>query len=441
MRMDNDGCPSTIAWIKDVPDTWPILPAKRLFAIYSGGTPRSTENSFWDGDIPWVTPADLSDLPSLFVGKSQRMITQDGFNSCNVTEIPEGSIILATRAPIGPLAINTVRLCTNQGCKALVPKTSVVAKYYAYLLGSCTAELNINGNGTTFTELSLDALANFRVPHPTEETQLAVVAFLDRETTEIDTLIAEQQRAIELLAEKRQAVISYLVTKGINPKVRMKESGTKFLGTIPAHWDAKRLKFVSPEVTVGIVVEPSKYYTDKGVPALRSFNISPGSISLQDVVFISDEANELHAKSKLHSGDLVAVRSGQPGTTAVVPPELEGCNCIDLIIIRRPSIGCERFLCWFLASDVALQQFAAGSDGAIQKHFNIETAMNLVVTVPPSDEQVQIAKYIQEETSELDSMVTEAKHAIELLQERRSALISAAVTGKIDVRGYGRTAA
>ncbi|MBK6511264.1 MAG: hypothetical protein IPG06_18740 [Haliea sp.] len=151
----------------------------------------------------------------------------------------------------------------------------------------------------------------------------------------------------------------------------MKDSGVELLGEVPAHWEVLRLKNVSPEITVGIVVEPSKYYVDEGVPALRSLNVKPGYISKDQLVYISPEANEVLSKSKIYAGDLVAVRSGQPGTTAVVPKDLDRSNCIDLIIIRKPIGGCEKFLCWYLASDCAIRQFSEGSGGAIQQHFNI----------------------------------------------------------------------
>jgi type I restriction enzyme S subunit len=183
------------------------------------------------------------------------------------------------------------------------------------------------------------------------------------------------------------------------------------------------------------VVEPSKYYVDDGVPALRSLNVSPGEITRENMVYISDESNDSLAKSQLRSGDIVAVRSGQTGVAAVVPPELDGCNCIDLIIIRKPEQGCERFLCWYLASDAALYQFEGGSDGAIQKHFNIGTAMNLLVAWPSEIEQREIASFLDDELGKLDCLVTSTLRAITLLKEHRSALIAAVVTGKIDVRG------
>jgi type I restriction enzyme S subunit len=270
------------------------------------------------------------------------------------------------------------------------------------------------------------------VPPPAEQT--AIARFLDRETAKIDGLIEEQRRLIELLKEKRQAVISHAVTKGLDPSVPLKDSGIEWLGMVPEHWEVKRLKFVSPQVTVGIVVEPSKYYVDEGVPALRSLNVAPGAIRPENMVFISLEANDIHRKSKLKEGDLVAVRTGQPGTTAVITPQFDGCNCIDLIIIRKPVHGCEQFLCWYLASDSAVTQFSVGSGGAIQQHFNVSTAMDLIVPVPPPVEQRGIVTLIGTETSKIDTLTADAERAIDLLVERRTALISAAVTGQIDVR-------
>lgn len=216
---------------------------------------------------------------------------------------------------------------------------------------------------------------------------------------------------------------------------KYKDSGVQWLGEVPAHWEIQRIKNVSPHITVGIVVEPSRYYVEEGVPALRSLNVRPGGIVKENMVMISDTANEEQQKSRLRAGDLVAVRTGQPGTTAVVPTELDNCNCIDLIIIRKPTNGFASFLCWFLNSSPAQRQFSAGSGGAIQQHFNVELAKSLVITWPPEDEQIMISDHLSKITNEFDLLIDEGRTAITLLQERRTALISAAVTGQIDVRG------
>jgi type I restriction enzyme S subunit len=276
---------------------------------------------------------------------------------------------------------------------------------------------------------------DFEISCPPLPEQQAIAAFLDRETAKLDALVKEQRRLIALLKEKRQAVISHAVTKGLDPKAPLKPSGIDWLGDIPAHWEITRLKRVSPEITVGIVVEPSKYYVDEGVPALRSLNVRAGRIEQENLVFIGKDANETLVKSKLYAGDLVAVRTGQPGTCAVVPAELDGCNCIDLLIIRQSEAFDSDYLCWFMSSDVSLRQFAEGSGGAIQQHFNVSMAQHFVVAMPSLEEQAQILAFLSEEARKFDALTAEATRAIALLQERRAALISAAVTGKIDVRG------
>lgn len=302
------------------------------------------------------------------------------------------------------------------------------------------ANFAVRANGLTRVGLGQYAVDNVPVPCPPPSEQRIISAFLDRETAKIDALVEAQERLIALLKEKRQAVISHAVTKGLDPSAPMKDSGVEWLGHVPSHWEVTRLKRVVPSITVGIVVEPSKYYVDEGVPALRSLNVRPGRIRPDDLVFISDEANELHSKSKLKAGDIVAVRTGQPGTAAIVPGEFHGANCVDLIIIRKSNELCEHFLCWFLASDGALQQFAEGSGGAIQLHFNVSAANELALAVPPFAEQRRIATELDRNVRMLDALVSEAEAAITLLQERRAALISAAVTGKIDVRGLVQTA-
>ena len=201
------------------------------------------------------------------------------------------------------------------------------------LTAGSPADAGMLSSGSTRSRIPLSVMAFRRIALPPADEQQAISTFLNHETAKINALITEQQRLIALLTEKRQAVISHAVTRGLNPDAPMKNSGIEWLGEVPEHWAVERLKHISSEITVGIVVEPSKYYVDDGIPALRSLNVRPCSIELENLVFISPEANKILAKSRLFAGDLVSVRSGQPGTTAIVPKEIDGCNCIDLIII------------------------------------------------------------------------------------------------------------
>ena len=203
---------------------------------------------------------------------------------------------------------------------------------------------------------------------------------------------------------------------------------------MPAGWRSEKLKRISPHISVGVVVMPSQYYVNEGVIALRSFNVQPMKIDPRDPVYFSPIVNEQLAKSKLSTGDLVAVRTGNPGTTAVIDAQLDGVNCIDLIIIRKSESFNSQFLAYVMNSDVCRIQYEVGSEGALHKHFNVETAANLRFVCPEVETQDAIVAYLEKELGRLDELISEANSAIRLLLERRRSLIAAAVTGKIDVR-------
>jgi type I restriction enzyme S subunit len=215
----------------------------------------------------------------------------------------------------------------------------------------------------------------------------------------------------------------------------MKASGVEWLGEVPATWSVVRLKYVTPQVTVGIVVTPAKYYVDEGVPCLRSLNVRPGRLLDTDLVHISEESNAQLSKSQVFAGDLVAVRTGKPGTTAVVDERFDRANCIDLLIIRQSDRFVSDLLSYTLNSDLAVRQFTTGSGGAIQQHFNVETAKDLIIPLPPVDEQVEIVQRLDSQVGDLDEIVKRERGLISRLQELRTSLISEVVTGKVDVRG------
>ncbi len=275
---------------------------------------------------------------------------------------------------------------------------------------------------------------NFATAFPPLTEQTAIAAFLDRETLKIDSLVAEQRRLIELLKEKRQAVISHAVTKGLNPHAPTKPSGIEWLGCVPEHWTMKRLKHISPAVTVGIVVNPSTFATDHGVPFIHGGDIREGIINAKDARKITPDASELNAKTKLEAGDVLTVRVGAGrGTTAVVPPECNGGNCASVMHVRKGKFN-SHWLCFAMNDRLIQFQLEIVEYDAAQPQFNISHAIEFWFSVPPKDEQDAIAEHLSYATVAFDILTAEAQRAIELLQERRTALISAAVTGKIDVR-------
>ena len=243
----------------------------------------------------------------------------------------------------------------------------------------------------------------------------------------------KKQRLIERLQEKRQALISHAVTKGLDPHAPMKDSGIEWLGQIPAHWAIKRLKHISPWVGVGLVINPSTYVKDEGVPFLFGGDIQPGTILVEKARRMSDEDSRKLPQSRLHPGDLVTVRVGYPGITAVVPPELEGANCASVMVVRGATTFVSQWLCYAMNSTLGSDQINVVKYGAAQEQFNISHAVEFVFPVPPREEQQALADHLDSQLQQMAGIEERLTSQITKLQEYRQTLISAAVTGKIDV--------
>ena len=435
--------PSGVDWLGDVPEGWEVKPLKCNFQLFGGSTPKSENEAFWNGDIAWATPADLGNTESLYISDTQRKISADGLKSCATSLVPPNSIILSTRASIGALAITQTAMCTNQGCKSLVPSARVSAKYFGRLLSVCSVELSIRGKGTTFLELSADELARFKTPIPPLPEQTAIAEFLDRETGKIDGLVVEQRRLMELLKEKRQAVISHAVTKGLNPHAPMKPSGIEWLGDVPVGWEVKPLRSVF-KFSKGLTITKEDL-RDEGVCCVNygeihskyGFRLNP---DIHPLRCVEPEYLSSNPDALIRDGDFVFADTSE---------DLEGSGNFTHLksespifagyhtIIARPRKGiCSLFLAYQFHSSLFRSQIQRQVKGV--KVFSISQGIlkSAKCWLPPLPEQTAIVAFLETELAKFDTLTAEAQRAIDLLQERRTALISAAVTGQIDVRQH-----
>ena len=428
---------SGVDWLGEVPAHWQVQPLKTRYTVVGGSTPKSDVAEYWDGDINWVTPADLSKLSGFEIHGSLRRITDVGLQSCGTTLVPSGSLILSTRAPIGSLGLATTGVCTNQGCKALVPQSGEQSRFAAYALSIAGPALNVRGKGTTFLELSGDELASFRLAFPERQEQGAITSFLDRETAKIDALIVEQEKLLALLAEKRQATISHAVTRGLDPNAPMKDSGVPWLGEVPAHWEVRPLKsIVATPITDGPHETPA--FLDEGVPFVSAEAVSGGTVNFDKIrgyISVEDDARYSQKyRPQLH--DIYMVKSGATtGVTAIVEGRTDFNIWSPLAAIRcRQAIAHPYFILSYLRSRNFQEGVALNWSFGTQQNIGMGVLGDLPVALPPKDEQREIAKFLEDKLRGLSALELSAERAVPLLRERRSALIAAAVTGQIDVR-------
>jgi type I restriction enzyme S subunit len=281
-----------------------------------------------------------------------------------------------------------------------------------------------------------DFVRDFKHPIPSEPEQRAIAAFLDGETTQIDALVAKKERVIELLDEERTALITKAVTRGLDPKVAMKDSGVEWLGTIPAHWEVKRLWHLTPRdrrIMYGIVL-PGPNVED-GIPIVKGGDVAAGRLRLHRLSRTTFEIESAYVRSRLRGGDLVFAIRGSIGEVAMVPEELEGANLTqDAARVAYTAAIDGQWLLHALRSAPIFAQLEAGALGATIKGINIRDLKRALLPVPPREEQRKIATFLQREIATFHALTDRIHTAINQLKELRTSLISAAVTGKIDVR-------
>ena len=296
---------------------------------------------------------------------------------------------------------------------------------YAYYAAT-TLPFSLYSTNTALPSMSQFDLANHMFALPPHDEQQKIAAFLDHETAKIDALIAEQQRLIELLKEKRQAVISRAVTKGLNPNAPMKDSGVEWLGEVPAHWKESRLGELV-EFQQGKAHEP--YIDDDG----EHFCVNSRFVSTEGRSVKRSHLNLTPAKV----GDVLMVMSDLPNGRALAKAYLVGDEhsyAVNQRVCRIRSRGClPRFLFYLMDRH---PQLLSENDGVNQTHLSNDSFKKLHLHMPPIVEQREIADYLFERSSMFAELLIESERSIFLLKERRSALISAAVTGKIDVRDW-----
>ena len=431
MRMMKD---SGIEWIGEIPESWVIRRIKTSFEIVAGATPKSGEASYWDGDIPWITPADYT-TNDIYVSAGHKNITQEGLDSCATSLIQAGSIIFSKRAPVGLVAINRNPLCTNQGCLSCIPRDSVDVKYHYYAISIYSEQFDLFASGTTFKEISADVFANFKLPYPDYNTQKQIAAFLDIKCAEIDALIAAKEKTNALLRERRQSIIYEAVTKGLDPTVPMKDSGVEWIGEIPEGWSLWRMKHLAAEpLQYGANATGIEYNSD--LPRyVRITDITADRMLSEDGKQSLPE--DIARDYMLKDGDILFARSGATSGKSFYYDEAFGNCCFAGYLIRfcpDSQKAISKFLYYYTLTRAYEQWTQRIFIQATIQNISAEKYENLVFAIPPTlEKQMEIVTFLDQECSALERSIQHNESIILKLKEYRQSLIFEAVTGKITI--------
>lgn len=397
---------SGVPWVGEIPVEWGIRQLGRDYEVISGATPSTGDTENWDGDIPWITPADMGS--EKYITGGRRNITIKGLGSCGTRMLPINSVIVSNRAPIGLVAITASELCTNQGCKGLVLGGAGNSEFLYYYLSSVKDALDSYGQGTTFKELSRTALMTFPYPVPSVKEQNAIVDYLDSKTASIDNIIQRSRESIRRLCEYRQSLISEAVTKGLNSNVPMKDSGVPWIGEIPDDWHIEKAKYL--------------------------INISNGSDPKTegDTPVYGSGASSFRTCGETKEGPTVLL--GRLGATLHIPHWIVGrywnMNTAFDVQSKKDTFVLKYY--YYLATCFDYGFYVSQNTLPIMGKTDYET---MLIPVPSQSEQERIVAYLDAMSCKIDASIEELGHAIKRLREYRQSIINEAVTGKIKVLG------
>lgn len=427
---------SGVEWLGLVPTEWDILPLK---AIATCNDEVLSEGTDPDKSIEYVEISGVDEVLGIVVTTNLAFAAAP---SRARRKVRHGDVLISTvrtylRA-IATVANPPTDLIASTGFAVIRP-TAVRAEYLGYML-RCEffmAEVIARSVGISYPAINFSDLMVLKGPVPSDAEQVSIARFLDLETRKIDALVEEQRRLIEVLKEKRQAVISHAVTKGLHPDAPMKDSGVAWLGKVPAHWSLMSMKRDIEFITSG-ARGWAENYADEGDLFLRIGNLTRDSIrlDLSDIQRIVVPSGADKARSQVRMRDILFSITAYLGSVAVVPRELGTAYVSQHVALVRPKIKhlLSEWIAYVALSYVGKTFLEMRGYGGTKVQLSLDDVVNLLVTVPPLTEQHLLVNFIERETMKVDELISQAGSAVSLLQERRSALISAAVTGKIDVR-------
>ena len=430
-----------IDWLPMIPVDWQVLPLKLASANKVKDGPHETPK-FLDEGIPFFSVDGIQDCKLVF--KGCRYISHEDHERFSMKCLPKfGDVLLGKAASVGKVAFVDTKEEFNvwSPLAVLTPKSVKLGRFIFYSLQSTwlQAQCDVNSNSNTQKNLSMGVIDNLSFAIPSDDLADKIANFLDHETAKIDTLIEKQQQLIKLLKEKCQAVISHAVTKGLNPNAPMRDSGVEWLGEVPEHWEVKRLKNTSE--VVDCRNKTPEYFEDGEYFVVRTTNIKKQKLNMNGALYTNEANFKIWTQRGVPpAGSIFFTREAPAGEICLVPDNLKFCMGQRMMNFICNDPNYTSYLFDFLLSDCLERYIESVSHGSTVSHLRVEQVENIPVIVPPQDE----AKAIHEELSIIKNkylrLTEEAEKAIGLMQERRTALISTAVTGKIDVRHWAASA-
>ncbi len=424
---------TNIEWLPQIPAHWEMSKAKYYFKYTTGFTPPTGQDEFYNGAITWVT---IADMKQKIVSESVNTLSKNAIDKYKPDLSTKGSLLFSFKLSVGKVAFAGKDLYTNEAIISILPDVSYDVRYFYYTLPEQLLQ-SANENIYGAKMLNQELIRNAPICFPPKKEQIAISNFLDEKTKQIDDLIFNKRKLIQLLKEERTGIINDAVTKGVNKQIKLKPSGIELIKDIPQHWEIKKLKYLVSKIGSGVTPNGgASVYLQEGIPLLRSQNIYSEGLVLDDVAFISEEMDEQMSNSRINEDDvLLNITGASIGRCYFVPQKFGRGNVNQHVCIIRTiqSKLKTKYLYSFLISGYGQTLIEACQNGANREGLNFQQIKSFDIPLPKIEEQEVIIKYIENETQKIDLTINEIEKEIELMQEYRITIISEVVTGKIKV--------
>ena len=442
---------SGVEWIGEVPEGWAAIGLRRLLDSVNG-IKIGPFGSQLKSDI--IQPAGFKvygqeNVIAKNFDLGNRFVDEDKFKELAVCEIISGDIVVTMMGTTGRCQVVPENIqkgiMDSHLLRIRINEMTINPIFLEIIIDEALYikhQIKVAGKGSIMHGLNSSIIKSLSIALPPLPEQRAIAAFLDRETGRIDTLIEKKVRQIELLQEKRAALISHAVTNGLDPDVMMKDSGVEWLGEVPDVWGIVRVKLLEGNDTSVVQTGPfgaqlhASDYLDEGVPFILIRNVRNLKIDETDIPRISEEDAERLFMYRLNVGDIVFSRVGSIGRIALCTEREKGWLISGQMLrlrIQNPMLD-SKFSLYAFSSKCLLTFVELQSVGSTRESINTDILRNMPIPIPPLPEQRAIAAFLDRETGRIDTLTTKVSESLSKLREYRTALISAAVTGKIDVR-------
>lgn len=427
---------SGVEWLGKCPAHWDVIAIKQHTPVRRGASPRPIQDPKYfddEGEYSWVRIADVTANNHYLEETTQRL---SALGKSLSVPLEPGSLFLSIAGSVGKPMITNIKCCIHDGF-VYFPYYQHDTEFMYYIFECGQAFLGLGKLGTQLN-LNTDTVGSIKIGLPPIEEQQKIASFLDCKTAQIDHLIEKKQELIEKLQEQRIAITTQAITKGLDSNAAMKDSGIEWLGSVPEHWDVHQLSLLTETIQTGPFGSQlhAADYVEGGVPLINPAHLVSGDI-------IPDEQSAVDAQTvgrlnrhKLKPADIIMARRGEIGRCAFVEEEQAGWLCGTGSLIIRFAKGNSRFFSIVISSGGFSKNLELYAVGSTMLNLNPTIVGRMPVPVPPRAEQDQIVSYIYSATKKIDRSITKARETIERLQEYRAALITAAVTGQIDVRDW-----